>query len=90
MSGCGAGGPEIGSLRIGRRPRNGSRTAPPARVVAVIERLRRLRMTSTAIAAKLEMAVSTVGAVLARIGSASLVAARAARATESVLPASSR
>ena len=39
-----------------------------ARMVAVIERLRRLRMTSTAIAAKLEMAVSTVGAVLARIG----------------------
>jgi transposase InsO family protein len=40
----------------------------PSRVVALIERLRRLRMTSTAIAAKLEMAVSTVGAVLARIG----------------------
>jgi transposase InsO family protein len=40
----------------------------PVRVVATIERLRRLRMTSTAIAAKLEMAVSTVGAVLARIG----------------------
>jgi transposase InsO family protein len=40
----------------------------PARVVAVIERLRRLRMTSTAIAAKLEMAVSTVSAVLQRIG----------------------
>jgi transposase InsO family protein len=40
----------------------------PARVVAVIERLRRLRMTSTAIAAKLGMAVSTVGAVLTRIG----------------------
>jgi transposase InsO family protein len=40
----------------------------PARVVAMIERLRRLRMTSTAIAAKLQMAVSTVGAVLARIG----------------------
>jgi transposase InsO family protein len=40
----------------------------PARVVTVIERLRRLRMTSTAIAAKLGMAVSTVGAVLARIG----------------------
>jgi transposase InsO family protein len=40
----------------------------PVGVVAVIERLRRLRMTSTAIAAKLEMAVSTVGAVLARIG----------------------
>jgi transposase InsO family protein len=40
----------------------------PARVEATIERLRRLRMTSTAIAAKLEMAVSTVGAVLARIG----------------------
>jgi transposase InsO family protein len=40
----------------------------PTRVVAVIERLRRLRMTSTAIAAKLGMAVSTVGAVLRRIG----------------------
>ena len=40
----------------------------PVRVVSVIERLRRLRMTSTAIAAKLRMAVSTVGAVLARIG----------------------
>jgi transposase InsO family protein len=39
-----------------------------ARVVSVIEELRRLRMTSTAIAARLEMAVSTVGAVLARIG----------------------
>jgi transposase InsO family protein len=40
----------------------------PARVVKVIEQLRRLRMTSTAIAAKLRMAVSTVGAVLSRIG----------------------
>ena len=40
----------------------------PARVVAVIEQLRRLRMTSTAIAAKLEMAVSTVSAVLQWIG----------------------
>ena len=40
----------------------------PARVEAAIERLRRLRMTSTAIAAKLGMAVSTVGAVLSRIG----------------------
>jgi transposase InsO family protein len=40
----------------------------PARVVAAIERFRRLRMTSTAIAAKLDMAVSTVGAVLRRIG----------------------
>jgi transposase InsO family protein len=40
----------------------------PARIEAVIERLRRLRMTSTAIAAKLRMAVSTVGAVLRRIG----------------------
>jgi transposase InsO family protein len=40
----------------------------PSRVVALIERLRRLRMTSTAIAAKLRMAVSTVGAVLSRIG----------------------
>jgi transposase InsO family protein len=40
----------------------------PARRVAMIERLRRLRMTSTEIAAKLGMAVSTVGAVLKRIG----------------------
>ena len=40
----------------------------PSKVVALIERLRRLRMTSTAIAAKLDMAVSTVGAVLSRIG----------------------
>ncbi len=40
----------------------------PARVVKLIERLRRLRMTSTAIAAKLGMAVSTVGVVLTRIG----------------------
>jgi transposase InsO family protein len=38
------------------------------RVEIVIERLRRLRMTSTTIAAKLDMAVSTVGAVLARLG----------------------
>jgi len=43
-----------------------NRTAP--RVEVTIERLRRLRMTSTAIAAKLDMAVSTVCAVLARIG----------------------
>jgi transposase InsO family protein len=40
----------------------------PDRVVVAIERLRRLRMTSTAIASQLEMAVSTVGAVLRRIG----------------------
>jgi len=40
----------------------------PSKVVALIERLRRLRMTSTAIAAKLQMAVSTVCAVLVRIG----------------------
>jgi transposase InsO family protein len=38
------------------------------RVEVMIERLRRLRMTSTTIAAKLDMAVSTVGAVLARLG----------------------
>jgi transposase InsO family protein len=36
--------------------------------VRAIEELRRLRMTSTHIAAALKMAVSTVGAVLARIG----------------------
>ena len=34
----------------------------------LIERLRRLRMTSTRIAAELHMAVSTVGAVLKRLG----------------------
>jgi len=40
----------------------------PRVVEALIEQLRRLRMTSTPIAAELEMAVSTVGAVLARLG----------------------
>lgn len=40
----------------------------PRAVEALIERLRRLRFTSTRIAAELEMAVSTVGAVLARLG----------------------
>jgi transposase len=40
----------------------------PKSVEVVIERLRRLRMTSTRIAAELEMAVSTVGAVLQRLG----------------------
>jgi len=40
----------------------------PARIERTIERLRRLRMTSTQIAARLAMAVSTVGAVLARLG----------------------
>lgn len=43
-----------------------NRTSPA--VEAMIEQLRRLRMTSTAIAAKLKMAVSTVGAVLVRLG----------------------
>ena len=46
-----------------RVPRRTSRA-----VEALIERLRRLRMTSTRIAAELEMAVSTVGAVLVRLG----------------------
>lgn len=40
----------------------------PASIEAVVERLRRLRMTSTHIAAALNMAVSTVGAILARLG----------------------
>jgi len=40
----------------------------PKAVQDAIERLRRLRMTSTRIAAELAMAVSTVGAVLARLG----------------------
>jgi transposase InsO family protein len=39
-----------------------------ARVEALVEGLRRLRWTSTRIAAELGMAVSTVGAVLARLG----------------------
>jgi transposase InsO family protein len=49
------------------RPRH-SPTRTPARVVAAIERLRRLRKTSSAIAALLDMAVSTVCAVLSRLG----------------------
>ncbi len=40
----------------------------PARTEALIEQLRRLRWTSTRIAAELNMATSTVGAVLARLG----------------------
>jgi len=40
----------------------------PKTVEALIERLRRLRFTSTRIAAELKMAVSTVGAVLGRLG----------------------
>jgi len=40
----------------------------PVKVEQAIETLRRMRMTSTAIAAKLRMAVSTVGAVLKRLG----------------------
>jgi transposase InsO family protein len=40
----------------------------PRRVEALIERLRHRRMTSTRIAAELHMAVSTVGAVLRRLG----------------------
>jgi transposase InsO family protein len=46
-----------------RRP-----TRTPAKVEAQIERLRRLRFTSTRIAATLELAVSTVCAVLKRLG----------------------
>lgn len=49
------------------RPRRMPRRTP-ASTVRVIEELRRLRMTSSAIAAKLAMAVSTVGAVLVRLG----------------------
>lgn len=45
-----------------------SPTRTPAKVEAVIEGLRRSRMTSSAIAAVLKMAVSTVCAVLARLG----------------------
>ena len=40
----------------------------PRSVETLIERLRRLRWTSTRIAAELEMAVSTIGAVLGRLG----------------------
>jgi transposase InsO family protein len=49
------------------RPRRSPRRTP-AHVVAVIIRLRRLRKTSSTIAAILKMAVSTVCAVLAREG----------------------
>jgi len=42
--------------------------ATPAATVAAIERLRRLRLTSTRIAASLRLAVSTVCAVLGRLG----------------------
>ena len=45
-----------------------SPTQTPARVVAQIVRLRRQRKTSSVIAAALRMAVSTVCAVLARVG----------------------
>ena len=48
-------------------PRRVPRRTPKS-VEAMIERLRRLRFTSTRIAAELQMAVSTVGAVLARLG----------------------
>ena len=48
-------------------PRRVSRRTP-RRVERLIERLRRLRMTSTRIAGELGMAVSTVCAVLARLG----------------------
>jgi transposase InsO family protein len=48
-------------------PHRCPRRTPPA-IEALIERLRRLRMTSTRIAAELHLAVSTVGAVLARLG----------------------
>jgi transposase InsO family protein len=49
------------------RPHRSPRRTPRS-VVKVIEHLRRLGMTSSAIAAKLAMAVSTVGVVLARLG----------------------
>jgi len=48
-------------------PRRVPRRTPRA-IESLIEQLRRLRMTSTRIAAELDMAVSTVGAVLARLG----------------------
>jgi transposase InsO family protein len=55
--------PSTRLLLVQRVPRR-----TPARLVALIEQLRRLRMTSTRIAAELKMAVSTVGAVLRRLG----------------------
>jgi transposase InsO family protein len=48
-------------------PRRVPRRTPRA-LEQLIDRLRRLRMTSTRIAAELSMAVSTVGAVLKRLG----------------------
>jgi transcription initiation factor IIE alpha subunit len=51
----------------------------------VVAAARRLRMTSTRIAAELGMAVSTVGAVLRRLGLHPLVASRAASSTPSLM-----
>jgi transposase InsO family protein len=48
-------------------PRRVPRRTPPA-IESLIERLRRLRWTSTRIATELGLAVSTVGVVLARLG----------------------
>lgn len=64
-----AGDEELGDRSSAPR-RVANRT--PKAVQDTIERLRRLRMTSTAIAGRLEMAVSTVGAVLVRLGLARL------------------
>ena len=60
-------------LTVPRR-RGGSRIARPADRVEVIELLRRLRMTAAEIAECLGMALSTVSAVLKRIGRASSAA----------------
>jgi transposase InsO family protein len=59
-----------GDRRLGDRssaPRRVPRRTPAA-LTTLIEQLRRLRMTSTRIASELGMAVSTVGAVLSRLG----------------------
>jgi transposase-like protein len=60
----------------------------PAALEALIEQLRRLRFTSTRIAAELKMAVSTVGAVLARRGLNRLSRLEPPNAIAGVLPAS--
>lgn len=60
---------DAGQSMLDRSSRpHSSPTRTPAKVEAVIERLRRLRKTSSTIAAALGMAVSTVCAVLVRLG----------------------
>lgn len=62
----------------------------PAEIEALIEQLRRLRWTSTRIAGELGLATSTVCAVLEASRVEPAVDARAARASEPLLPPAPR